>query len=286
LDPRASSLLKVGGRIVLSAAALYLVFRQIDPRQVGTVLVSANPLWLIGALIAYLLSKVLSAYRLNYYFLANQIELGECDNIKLYLVGMFYNLFLPGGIGGDAYKIWWLHREGKAETGAAIQSVLFDRINGMVLLAMLALAFAWVAFPVIPGHELIWSGILLALPGLFLLQRVINRSLNAYFVQSTLFSAATQGLQLVCAWMLLSSLGVHEQIPAYLTIFFVSSVVSILPISIGGVGIRELVFVTAATYSPIARDVSVGFSLLFFLVTALCSLPGGFMSMREKGNRT
>lgn len=279
MDPRARNLAKVGGKLILSAAALYLVYRQVDLHEVGSVLVSSNPLWLAGSVAVYLLSKILSAYRLNYYFRANGIELSERDNINLYFVGMFYNLFLPGGIGGDAYKVWWLHRERMAEPGSAIQSVLFDRINGMVLLTMLALSFAWIAFPDIPGHNLLWMVVLLSLPALLLLQRIINDKFNTFAIQATLFSAATQGLQLVCAWMLLISLDIQDQVPAYLAIFFVSSVVSVLPISIGGVGIRELVFVTAAGYAAISRDVSVAFSLLFFLVTVLCSSPGGFISL-------
>lgn len=268
--------------MVLSAAALYEVSRQIDLREVGSVIVASRPLWVAGSVIAYVASKMLSAYRLNYYFRSNGIGLGERDNIRLYFVGMFYNLFLPGGIGGDAYKVWWLNREGKAETVPAIQSVFFDRINGMVILAMLALAFAWVAFPDVPGRNLIWVVTLLSLPALLLLQRAINSRLNRYALQSTFFSAATQGMQLVCAWMLLVSLDVQDHVTAYLAIFFASSVVSVLPISIGGAGIRELVFVTAAGYATISRDISVAFSLLFFFVTVLCSLPGGFISLPAK----
>jgi uncharacterized membrane protein YbhN (UPF0104 family) len=90
-----------------------------------------------------------------------------------------------------------------------------------------------------------------------------------------------QLLQVACAWTLLQSLHVADAPATYLTVFLVSSLVSVLPLSVGGIGLRELVFVTAANYSAISPESSVAFSLLFFVVTALSSLPGGFLSSRK-----
>ena len=60
----------------------------------------------------------------------------------------------------------------------------------------------------------------------------------------------------------------------YLTLFLVSSVVAVLPISIGGVGVRELTFLYG--FGLLGSDANSGvlFSFLFFLITALSSLAG------------
>lgn len=52
------------------------------------------------------ISKIISSIRLNRYFKDINLSLSQTYNLKLYYLGMFYNLFLPGGIGGDGYKIY------------------------------------------------------------------------------------------------------------------------------------------------------------------------------------
>ena len=115
MGPRIRSIGKLGIKFALSGAALYIVFQNIDRSQLLVLLKSAQPAWLLLALLAYNASKILSSFRLTHYFQANQILLNERDNLQLYYIGMFYNLFLPGGIGGDAYKIWFLNRYRKGK---------------------------------------------------------------------------------------------------------------------------------------------------------------------------
>lgn len=278
MDPRVRRLAKVAGRVAISGAALYLVFRQIEVQEVLRVLTTTDVRWLAGAVLAYVGSKIISAIRLNYYFQANHIILTWGDNLRLYFIGMFYNLFLPGGIGGDGYKIWWLHKEERGGAAKAFQSVLGDRISGLFLLALLACALGWAAFPNLPWRSLMLAAAVLLLPALYMLQRLFAPHFNPSFLPATLLAGATQLLQVTCAWMLLMGLGVSAQPEVYLTVFLMSSLVSILPISIGGVGIRELVFIWAAELAPIDKGVSVAFALLFFLVSAISSLPGAVIA--------
>ena len=97
-------------KLTLLAAAFWFVFRRISPGQIGRVLANAQPVWLglAGALFA--VSKWIAARRLNYFQRAVGVELSETANLRLYWLGMFYNLFLPGGIGGDGYKVLMLRR--------------------------------------------------------------------------------------------------------------------------------------------------------------------------------
>ncbi len=63
---------------------------------------------------------------------------------------------------------------------------------------------------------------------------------------------------------LLNSLGVSENLIAYMALFLISSVVAVLPFTIGGVGARELVFVLGHQWFGIEQNTAVAFSLLFF----------------------
>jgi uncharacterized membrane protein YbhN (UPF0104 family) len=57
-------------------------------------------------------------------------------------------------------------------------------------------------------------------------------------------------------------------------VFLLSSIVAVLPLTIGGVGARELVFVYAHEYAGIDEATAVAFSLIFFIITAAVSLVG------------
>jgi uncharacterized membrane protein YbhN (UPF0104 family) len=80
----------------------------------------------------------------------------------------------------------------------------------------------------------------------------------------------------------LFALSINGNLVDYLTLFLISSVVSVLPITIGGVGARELVFLFGYKFLEIDKTASVSFTLLFFLITAFSSLPGVLLKYEPK----
>ena len=65
---------------------------------------------------------------------------------------MFYNLFLPGGIGGDAYKGFVIQRKFKVKTKKVVGALLLDRLSGMLLIIIYTCAFiALVELPFLKG---------------------------------------------------------------------------------------------------------------------------------------
>jgi len=280
LDPRVHRFGKAALRITISAVALYLVFQKVDAQQLTGIIETAQPAWLLAGLMLYAFSKLTSSVRLTQYFHANEIPLTELSNLRLYWIGMFYNLFLPGGIGGDAYKVWVLHRDYDVSATKAFQSVFFDRISGLFMLAMLACLTAWFAFPQAPWTFLLLPSALLALIGLVLVHYLFAKAFLKIILSTTLYSLVVQLIQMACAWTLLRALGITENTGAYLAVFLVSSAAAVLPITIGGIGIRELVFITAALYAPVSAESSVAFSLLFFALTVVSSLPGAFVQLK------
>jgi len=97
--------LKLLLKIAVSAACLYYVGQKINWSDTLQLLQKSHWLWLLFAAFFFVLSKVVSAIRLNLYFENINVKMGQLANLRLYWLGMFYNLFLPGGIGGDAYKV-------------------------------------------------------------------------------------------------------------------------------------------------------------------------------------
>ncbi len=132
-------------KFIISAALIYFIFTKIDLRGVLQTLRKSDPLYLVLAILFFVLSKVLAALRLNLYFHQIGSRITQLSNLKLYLQGMFYNLFLPGGIGGDAYKGYVIQKEYQTGTKKVVSVLLLDRLSGMLLLFLYACFLAMIS---------------------------------------------------------------------------------------------------------------------------------------------
>lgn len=267
-------------KLVLTGLALFLVFRKIDTAQLWQITKTIHWFWLIPAVLTFVLSKLFTAFRLNLYFKNINLNISEKLNIKLYLIGMFYNLFLPGGIGGDAYKVYLLNKQYHTSVKSLLQTSLLDRLGGLVSIVFLLLVLIFPVDLALPfASQIRWEllvGItaLLVFPTFWLMQKLLFKAFLPSFWKANGWSMAGQVAQLACAWFILKSLGVTENFLAYQLVFLLSSIVAVLPLTIGGIGARELVFVYAHTYAGIDEATAVAFSLIFFLITATVSLIG------------
>ncbi|WP_194774912.1 lysylphosphatidylglycerol synthase transmembrane domain-containing protein [Pararhodonellum marinum] len=278
-------------KLSLTGLALYVVFRNIDLQETWGVIKSLNPTWMILAILFFVLSKVFTALRLNSYFRDIDIQMPEVQNFKLYWVGMFYNLFLPGGIGGDGYKAYWVNKAFQKPLKKILAAILLDRISGLVaILFLIFIFFFWVEIA-IPWLAESWVSIavgllLVALPCVFWWSiKWFFPSFISSFWRSGLYSLAGQLAQLVTAYFIMLSIGITELVLSYQFVFLVSSLVSVLPLTIGGVGARELVFVLSHDLMGIDKNAAVAFSLLFFLISAAVSLCGAFVDLKGMENK-
>ncbi|RLE05642.1 MAG: UPF0104 family protein, partial [Bacteroidetes bacterium] len=89
---------KVLLKLAVTVAALWYVFSRLDLQEVLGTIAQSKFLYLSGALILFVLSKMISSLRLNKFLASTGMLISERTNMKLYLLGMYYNLFLPGGI--------------------------------------------------------------------------------------------------------------------------------------------------------------------------------------------
>lgn len=263
--------LKVG----ISLLCLWYVSRKIDWLQTWQLLQHSNKIWLLVAMLFFACSKIVSACRLNIYFKNIDIQLSEKTNLKLYWLGMFYNLFLPGGIGGDAYKVILLNKKGIGNSyKLTTAAVLLDRISGVAGLGILAAVFYFLLFK---GTLLSWLVIAAIMPGILVYWIIVKKwfpSFTAGFNATLLLGIAVQILQVCCILFLLLSVGITTNFNAFQLIFLLSSIVAILPFTIGGLGARELVFLWGATQFDLDSHEAVYISLLFYLITVITSLIG------------
>lgn len=278
-------LLKLFLKVSVTILAGYIVISKIDLNETRNTLLSANPFWLLLAFVFFNVSKWISAIRLNGFFRVTGLNLTFRYNLILYYVGMFYNLFLPGGIGGDGYKVYLLNRNYKVPVGPLISATLLDRINGLVALAFLSFFLLLpvdLSYADMPLTLYLIILLIISYPVFYFLVRILFRRFSGYFLTPSLLSMAVQLSQLVSAFFILQALDIHILYLEYLVLFLLSSIVAVLPFTIGGVGARELVFIIGANYLLIDRNAAVAFSLLFFILTAISSFIGTFLESRLK----
>ncbi|MEJ1223427.1 lysylphosphatidylglycerol synthase transmembrane domain-containing protein [Sediminicola sp. 1XM1-17] len=263
-------------KICISAVLIYFIFSKISFGEVVQTMKRTQPLYLLMAVLAFILSKVISSYRLNLYFHELQIFLTQKSNLKLYLLGMFYNLFLPGGIGGDAYKGYLIKKKFEVETKKVVSVLVLDRLSGMLLLFIYACALAlFLNQEDIPYLGIVAViGSILSVVVFWLLNKRFFPFVLPVFWRSFGYSSLVQLFQLISAFLILKALHLENDTISYLFIFLISSIVSVLPLTIGGIGSREVTFFYGAAWLALDQNASIGISMVFFLITAFISLMG------------
>jgi len=280
--------LKTALKILLTGGALYLVFQKIDTAQLLQLSKNLSWPWLLPAIALFVGSKVATAIRLNHYFANIQLVLSTWENWRLYLIGMFYNLFLPGGIGGDGYKVFLLNKAFKTPVKQLLKASLLDRLGGLVAIVALLLALVglielpWQGFETWTTKVLLLAAALGVVPAFWLLQKVLFPNFLPSFWKGIIWSLVGQLAQMASVFCLLLALGVQDKFLAYQAVFLLSSIVAVLPLTIGGVGARELVVVYAHSYAGIQETEAVAFSLLFFLISAAVSLSGAWVKWKRE----
>jgi uncharacterized membrane protein YbhN (UPF0104 family) len=220
----------------------------------------------------------------------------------LYITGSFFNIILPGLIGGDAVKGYYLYKE-TGNLPESMASIFMERYLGFTALFIIG-AVAWpFAYPYLKGT----GAFLWAFP-LFLLAFIIGsivfftfkagkkriRLLNDfygyfdYYDRKTLlkgigFSFLVQLLVILQVFALSRGLGLAEGLLVFFVFIPIITTLAVLPISISGLGIREASFVLLFGAVGVSPQAATALSFSWFLSLAAGALFGIVEYMRLKG---
>lgn len=308
-------------KLLVTAALVALVWRNID--KVSNVPdVDWSELWesislgyLALGLFSLWISVLLGARQWQLLLSRQEISPGYLSVLRHYLVGIFFNNFMPGNVGGDVKKVYDIQQETKSRLGAGLSATLFDRLVGFFALNSMALA-VWGMFFV---HD--ERARFLMLPSLWIFlgfcvffmalfsrrfSRLVYRILawifprtmadrflgllerfHAYrnirlLVQVGLLSCITQSLRVSVHWFCGLALGVELSISWYFYLIPMVAMVTALPISVGGFGPRELVAQSLFTMVGVGALQSVLIQILAYWVTLVMSLAGGVIYLLRR----
>lgn len=252
-----------------------------------------SPMYVFGALGFYFVAQLISAVRWHITGHALKLPGTRWFYIRLYFMGMFFNLFLPTGMGGDVVKSYKLGNHHKKH-GAAACSILIERGLGLVAMLTLGAVSTFFVEPVLP-QIFVWLVRLVALGGLLgvciapsvigVASSVIPK-LNGFqdlilgFYESKLRVLKVFGLSLVIqllsaglVWVAVRALGLPVSTVFCVTAYTVSALAVLLP-AINGLGVREAGLVGLFSLMNVPAESAIAVGLIIFCSQALVSLLG------------
>lgn len=311
-------MIKSGFKILISAGLLVLLATTLEWSRV---LERATQLawWVLPAAVAiHMLVWALSNVR--WWLLIRVHSLGHTYSslLKPTFIGAFFNNLLPSSTGGDLFRMYHIYRQGHG-AAVAVSPIITERAVG--LLCMIALATVMIfqfgeETPLFHGLRtvLFWlfvggaAGIVIVSVPVtyYIFHRFLQRwdrlrpvagllgiteaahiylSRPRLLVVLVLVSLLLQGIQVVIFLMLGAGLEAPMKPSQYLFIVPVVLVAASIPITVGGLGVREAAAITLFTSAGMSQEHAAAVSLLFIPVLVLSGLPGLWFFLRMKGHK-
>nr|WP_294791379.1 lysylphosphatidylglycerol synthase transmembrane domain-containing protein [uncultured Mucilaginibacter sp.] len=267
-------------KIAVTSVLLYFVFRHVPFEDVKYRLLHANYWWMFAAMVCFFLSIVVSSWRLSSFFKSIDLYLDPRFNFRLYLLGLFYNFLLPGGIGGDGYKIYMLNKSYKLPGKKVFWAIMFDRLSGLWAIGLITVALIFL-IPQIDIHIGIPLGIFtLASLVYYFVAYKFFREYTRYFFAGHAKAVLVQTLQVLAIVFILLGQSFDGKFSPYLLSFLISALATIIPISVGGAGIRETVFTQLTKVFPMDKSLAVFLPGSFYIISLLVALFGIYYVLR------
>lgn len=308
----ASTLVKV----CISIAIMYFLLRSQDLDTLWQTFASVNPLAVVFVAVLFLCTQSISTFRWSV-ILRKDVKISYFRLLSIYFVGMFFNNFLPTMVGGDLVKGYYLYKYSK-KGDIALASIFMDRYSGFAaLMCITALAlipgYALIKGTALPGFFvfliggfaamslIIWVGPLHSW-AMRILDRIhfygINKKIDTFYkvlmgykshrdILLKIFgcSVLVQGGIIIGYFVLGSGLGIEVPLGYYFLFIPLTTAISMLPISLSGLGIREGAFIYLFTMVGASKEQAIALSLLWFATCAFVSIIGGVEYVRMGGRK-
>ncbi|MBI2411860.1 MAG: flippase-like domain-containing protein [Deltaproteobacteria bacterium] len=303
-------------KIGVSLAILYFLFRNIDLDAFLRTVLSVNPYAVVFVALLFIASQATSTYRWSI-ILKKDMDISYLRLLSIYFVGMFFNNFLPTMVGGDLVKGYYLYKHTK-KGDVSLASIFMDRYSGfsaLMVITSIALIFG---YPLIKGTGLPFFFVLL-IGGFFCMSLIIwvgplhkwamdilakvhfygiNKKIDTFYrvlmgykshkdILWKIFvcSVFVQVGVMVGYYFLGRGLGMDVPIAYFFLFIPLTTAVSMLPISLSGLGIREGAFVFLFTRVGATTEQALTLSLMWFVIQALVSIVGGIEYVRMGGKK-
>ena len=296
------------GRVLFTGGAVWFLAHKLNWSEFGQIVRSADRLWVGVAFLAYGCVVLISIVRWHLLLEVAGVAVGWGRTAQLSLAGLFFNSVLPGVMGGDVMRAYWAAKDAPQARPAAVVSILMERVLGLTATVSLGAALILPHWSDLTDHPVTRAGAYAfsAVAGiLFILltilahpasgrilsgkarvgwRRAAGEGAEACHVCLTHPVGAGVGLLLsVLAQLALVGLfySVSRAVGTGLEFWPLASVlpmvamVTMLPITWNGLGLREAAFVTFLGTLAIPAPQAVAISLGGFAMILAWNLLGG-----------
>ena len=307
------TILKAG----LSLGLLGYLIYQAEPYKILEVL---GKIWFEGGIIylsiatcLFILSLFILSKRWQVLVSGYGFQIPTRSLFKYYLIGLFFNNFLPTAIGGDVLRIYNLIQETGNRT-ISFASVLTERILGIISTLILTItsiiilrdnlendlllyiAIAMLAFVISLFYIAFSKKLLGPIQSLcdhlfvFRLGERIQKFLNAIrfyadskliFFKILLLSLISQGLIITKTYFLARAVQIEVDLIYMFLVVPISFLITMLP-SINGIGFRDGAYVVLLAKIGVSKAAALSLSFLTLLIPMLISISGGILFMLQK----
>ncbi len=287
-------------KLAVSVGLLALLLRTIDMGAVAAVLGRLPATAIAAGLVLMLVQIAVLGLRWWLVMAAIEAPIPFGKALPVTFIGLFFNQVLPTSFGGDAVRMWQAHRLGVGGEAAVI-GVLLERIGGLFgLVVLTALGVAYLGSEI--DNQAIRLGLLATLPvavaatlALAALDRLPARWRRAPVLAKAtrlardsrrVFLAPATALPLLLLSMLSHALaaaaiyafaeGLQLGLPFLSCVALFSAVILVtaIPISFAGWGLREGAMVALFAFAGLGADTALALSLAFGVAYLAASLPG------------
>lgn len=298
-------------QILLTIGIIYYVFRDPEKRaEMVETLRNADTGWLMAAVLAF--GGIVLAGMVRWMILLRAVGVGlprwriGC----LFMIGLFFNAFMLGATGGDVVKMFYIYREVPDKRTSALVSIVVDRVVGLMALIVIAILFVVFNFAWLTSHQdaaryvyglliilaaaggglafvsiLAWLDLAQKLPEWVPLRgklievsdalRVYGRT-PAALIWAFLLSFAGHFSMFVSFFFLARAFGAIIALIPFFAIMPMISVYTSLPITLGGLGVREKLFEDLlGNLANVPADIGVLIGSAGFVVLIIWALMGG-----------
>lgn len=298
-------------RVSISIILLALLFKlnRIDIRGLVNDIKGVNKLFLGAGFVVFFLGYLLGFLRWRMLLLAAGIRISWKKLVSSFSGGIFFSIFLPSTIGGDVVRSADL-AEHTRKAKEVIATVFLDRLSGYIGLVFVVLpaillsrglvldriVFSSVAVIIVLlviillvlFNSFIYSGItrFLTTPGAERIKEMIkdmHREIHIFrhrrriIVYNLLLSFFIQIITPVSIYFIALSLGVKINFIYYLIFVPIIGAITLLPVAIGGLGLRESLFVVYFAKAGVIKQLALAMSLLSFSFIVTYGAIGGFL---------
>jgi len=282
-------------KIVISGGLLYYFFQVIEFDKIWDIIIRFDYPYLILILILILVRHLISAIRF-YYLVSIKKRMNIFLLLKQYFIASMFNVFLPTSSGGDGIRVFMLEEMGLSKTLSTF-FILVERAIGFFSLILLSFLASF--FTEVP-NEIHFAIILITVIYAFLLgflfargsktklfrsqrfdqTREVFRSLNlnkVVYMQVFSYSIIYQAVGIFISYIVGQAFDVKIALLPFFVFVPLISLVSMIPISLGGLGLREFSFIYFFSSISVRPEDALIVSLGTYVTLVTGGLIGAFL---------